>query len=129
MLSRLNLPVTVATLLVASVYGTGVSHAGQAGGALCNTAPPVLRAGQTVGDVQADLVFTPPYSVDGVPGKVIIPPGQRGLQATESPSKLRFRRLKPRPRDSARPREPLGNSLRAEQSLTRTVRDQTRSNR
>ena len=74
MLSRLNLPVTVATLLVALVCGTAVSHAGQAGGELCNTAPPVLRAGQTVGDRQADLVFTPPV-VDGVPGKVNIPPG------------------------------------------------------
>ena len=74
MLSRLNLLVTVATLFVVSVCGTGVSHAGQAGGELCNTAPPVLRDGQTVGDRQADLVFTPPV-VDGVPGKVNIPQG------------------------------------------------------
>ncbi len=74
MLSRLNLLVTVATLFIVSVCGTAVSHAGQAGGELCNTAPPVLRAGQTVGDRQADLVFTPPV-VDGVPGKVNIPPG------------------------------------------------------
>ena len=58
MLSRLNLPVTVATLLVASVYGTGVSHAGQA-----------------VGTPQANLVFTPPNPT-GVPGEVNVPSGQ-----------------------------------------------------
>ena len=75
MLSRLNLHVTVATLFIVSVCGTGVSHAGQAGGKLCHTERPVLRAGQTVGDQRADLVFTPPI-VDGVAGKVNIPSGR-----------------------------------------------------
>ena len=60
MLSRLNLLVTVTTLFVISVCGTGVSH-----------------AGQTVGTPQTNLVFTPPNPT-GVPGEVNVPSGHQG---------------------------------------------------
>ena len=79
MLSRLNLPVTVATLLVASVCGTGVSHAGQVG-ERCYPDDPVLRAGQTVGDVQADLVFHPAHLRRWGTGESDDPARPRGLQ-------------------------------------------------
>ena len=62
MLSRLNLLVTVTTLFVISVCGTGVSH-----------------AGQTVGTTQTNLVFTPPrLGQTAAPGEVNVPLDHQG---------------------------------------------------